>query len=190
MSALSAPPGSGAVAAVSTPPFGGSGVAGVADIRVAGALSASYATAKPSKGKKQRCRWLEPHDMMAVHAVRAANAHVTPRGTNTKRFEEAADIFNGHPQAPFRVDGKAVHDRFDLITERFLKKDKEEAARTGVEAKETELESIMQDMTEAAEDHQRREESARKDKKDKLGRLDATGDVIRTLTMERRRNRP
>jgi len=55
-----------------------------------------------------RRKWREEHDKLALDAIRGAKAHSAAHGQKLKRFEEAADVFNQHPQAIFDVNAKAL----------------------------------------------------------------------------------
>ena len=105
-----------------------------------------------TKGKRVRRRWGQAVDIVAVHAARAADAHVAPRGQLTERFERAAKIFNAHPQTLYTVDAKMLKDHFHALKNRYLAKDKRNASQTGVEEHDTELDLLLRDVVAAAVD--------------------------------------
>jgi len=83
---------------------------------------------------KARRLWSPEHEKMAVDAIRAAKAHVTPHGKKTKRFEQAADIFNQHPQAvDFSIKSKALSDRWSTLKKAFAVKNAADESATGTE---------------------------------------------------------
>jgi len=147
-------------------------------------------TDSSAKGKQRRRRWTNTHDLRVVHATRAANAHVAPRGKIMERYEKAAAIFNDHPQAPFVVTGKVLRDRFNFLKDRYLSQDKKDAESTGVEQEVTELDNLLCDVVPAAVDYEMkvskdREEATRLEEK-----LVSDGESIRRMAMERRQKRP
>jgi len=68
-------------------------------------------SASGGRPKKLRRGWTQDADVICVIAVRGANTHRALRGKLVERYGEAVRIFNDHPQAPFKVDYKAIHDR-------------------------------------------------------------------------------
>jgi len=108
--------------------------------------------AKLKKCKQKRRFSEEADDVRAVHAFRSVKSHLAPRGKRTKRFDEAASILNAHPQAPFSVNGKTLHDRFQLVKRKFEVKDKKDESRLGVEETVTERDRILVDVVDEAVD--------------------------------------
>ena len=143
-----------------------------------------------TKGKRVRRRWGQAIDIVAVHAARAADAHVAPRGQLTERFERAAKIFNAHPQTLYTVDAKMLKDHFHALKNRYLAKDKRNASQTGVEEHDTELNLLLRDVVAAAVDHEQRVAHEREEADRREAQLVADGESIRHFAMERRRKRP
>lgn len=145
---------------------------------------------QPDKTKKPRRRWLhERHDVLGVKDVIGVAAHVPPRGKTIERFEAAAAAFNAHPQAPFVTDGKHLRDRFHLLREQYEKKDKDEAAETGQERGESELDKLLADAIDAMNDAKAQADAERGEATRKEQKLIADGAAIRQAAMERRATR-
>lgn len=145
---------------------------------------------QPDKTKKPRRRWLhECHDVLGVKDVIGAAAHVPPRGKTIERFEAAAAAFNAHPQAPFVTDGKHLRDRFHLLREQYEKKDKDEAAETGQERGESELDKLLADAIDAMNDAKAQAGAERGEATRKEQKLIADGAAIRQAAMEGRATR-
>jgi len=128
-------------------------------------------SARGGSPKKLRRRWTQDADVICVHAVRSANVHRAPRGQRVERYGEAARLFNYHPQAPFKVEYKAICDRWLLLYDHFSLKDKKEALTTGQEKDVTNLNKLLIDAVEEAQDHKRLEEEARREQDGKKQRL-------------------
>lgn len=142
-----------------------------------------------SRVKHARPRWTEQDDYLAVKAVVGAGAHVAPYGEATKRFAAAVDSFNKHPQATRRTEGKKLRDRFYLLKNRFAFEDKSEALKTGNKKDLTRLDHLLIDVVERMDEHERSEAEARGQctKKNKI--LQAKGEAIRQMAVQRWRDR-
>jgi len=136
---------------------------------------------------KARCLWRPEHDKMAVDAIRAAKAHVAPHGKNTKRFEQAADIFNEHRQAvDFPINSKALSDRWSTLKKAFAVKNAADESATGTEPSWTPTEMVLIDAVPEAQAHADLEKASRDEVTKKEERLVAQGEAIRKMAMERR----
>ncbi|OSX71142.1 hypothetical protein BU14_0587s0003 [Porphyra umbilicalis] len=124
---------------------------------------------------------------MAVDAIRAAKAHVAPHGKNTKRFEQAADIFNKHRQAvDFQINSKALSDRWSTLKKAFAVKNAADESATGTEPSWTPTEMVLIDAVPEAQAHADLEKASRDEVTKKEERLVAQGEAIRRMAMERR----
>jgi len=146
-------------------------------------------SASGGRPKKLRRRWTKDADVICVHAVRSANAHRAPLGKRVERYGEAKRIFNDYPQAPFKVEYKAIRDRWLLLYDHFALKDKKEALITGQEKDVTNLDKLLIDAVEEAQDHTRLEDEAQGEQDGKEQRLFQRGEIIRRMAMERRAHR-
>jgi len=182
--------GDGASANAGTPTTAEQGARDAVKVAAAGMDPVGQQVAKLTKGKQKRRCWEEADDVRAVHAVRSVKAHLAPRGKRIKMFDDAAAIFNGHSQAPFSVNGKALHDRFELVKRKFEVKDKRDDSRSGVEETATELDKNLVDVVDDAVDYERRVALERDEADQREQRLVHSGEIIRTLAMQRRRNLP
>jgi len=136
---------------------------------------------------KARRLWRPEHDKMAVDAIRAAKAHVAPHGKKTKRFEQAADIFNQHPQAvDFSINSKALSDRWSTLKKAFAVKNAADESATGTEPSWTPAEMVLIDAVPEAQAHADLEKASRDEVTKKEERLVAQGEAIRKMAMERR----
>jgi len=163
-----------------------SGSAGGDEAPPVRAPGTSYST----KGKQKRRRCADTHDILVFHATRATNAHVAPRGKIMERYEEAAAIFNDHPQAPFIVTGKVPRDRFNSLKGQYLSKDETDANSTGVEEVVTELDTLLCDIVPVAVDYEKKAAHDSEEVTRFEENLVADDESIRRLAMERRRKRP
>lgn len=127
--------------------------------------------------------------MLALKAILTSSAHVAPRGQRLKRFEDAADAFNKHPQAAFKTSGKNLLDHFATISSQLSREDKKKARRTGEEEDTSERDKLLADMVDAAEALRAQEEAAKGAAAEKEKKLEADGLAVRELAMERRRRK-
>jgi len=136
---------------------------------------------------KARRLWRPEHDKMAVDAIRADKAHVAPHGKKTKRFEQAAEIFNQHPQAvDFSMNSKALSDRWSTLKKAFAVKNAAYESATGTEPSWTPAEMVLIDAVPEAQAHADLERAIIKEFTKKEERLVAQGEAIRKMAMERR----
>ena len=100
---------------------------------------------------KARRLWKPEHDKMAVDAIRAAKVHVAPNGKKTKRFEQAAEMFNQHPQAvDFSINSKTLSDRWSTLKKAFAVKNAADESATGTEPSWTLAEMVLIDAVSEA----------------------------------------
>jgi len=121
---------------------------------------------------RERRLWRPDHDKMAVDAIRVANAHVAPHGKNTKRFEQAADIFYQHPQAvEFSIHSTAFSDRWSMLKKAFAFKNAANKSATGTEPSWTPAEMVLVDAVPKAQAHADLEKASRDEVTKKEKRL-------------------
>jgi len=62
--------------------------------------------------KVVRRRWTDEADYVLLKEVVVANAHVSPWGKMTERYQVVTNNFNANPRATFKTDHKHAKDRF------------------------------------------------------------------------------
>ena len=136
---------------------------------------------------KARRLWRPKHDKMAVGAIRAAKAHVAPHGKKIKRFEQAADIVNQHPQAvDSSINSMALSDRCSTLKKAFAVKNAADESATGTEPSWTPAEMVLIDAVPEAQAHADLEKASRDEVTKKEEHLVAQWEAIRKMAMERR----
>ena len=111
----------------------------------------------------------------------------TKKGTVVRgtKWEEVAENLNKIQQVYFKVDKRAVRDRYNLLSKELRNKLKREEKESGIETNMTEVEMALEELIEkedAAESEQRVVENQKK-VKDSQDRENAEG--VRKKAMER-----
>jgi len=162
-----------------------------ADRGAAGSLAVG-GSASPSRSgndKNSRHSWTDDENYPCVKAVLGAGAHVFPYGTRTKRFADAATVFNAHPQTTRTMDGRLLRDHFYSLKEAFSFKDKKQAGETRTEEVVTALDRLLIDVIEKVADYEKRQENARAETAVREQTLLAKVATTRQIAVERRRDR-
>ncbi|XP_067020485.1 mRNA export factor GLE1-like [Acropora muricata] len=143
-------------------------------------------TAKKSKSMKPMV-WSTVHDEMLCREILVVDPFTgTKKGTVARgtKWEEVAENLNKIEQVYFKVDKRAVRDRYNLLS-RELRKLKREEKESGIETDMTEVEMALEELIEkedAAETEQRVVENQKK-VKDSQDRENA--ESVRKNAMER-----
>lgn len=140
---------------------------------------------KVAQPKGRRRHWSEAQDVLGLKAILGVSAHVAARGTRTKRFQEAADAFNAHPQAAFTTKGKTLRDHFNQLRKQFSAADNKKASQSGQEEQLSERDKILADMVDAMDEVERLQDAEKGTETKKNKKLAADGLVVRKLAMER-----
>jgi len=112
-----------------------------------------------------------------------AQAHVSPCGKMTARYQQAADKFNSDPTTRWETDHKHVKDRFFRLKDNFEKLDKTRRDKSGVEEELTPTEKLLVTMVEECDAHKQRTDAERKEKTATEEELTRKGKVVRDLAM-------
>jgi len=144
--------------------------------------------------KKPRRLWRltgasDRNDVMCVKVVCNAGAHVTSGRKRVGLLQQAVDIFNIQPNAPFITDPKHLADRFKLLTEQYARENKVREAQSGKEdeLKLSELDELLADALRAKDEWLEAEEGRKEAKDGKEARLRQQGAQARDAMMRRRR---
>ncbi|GAB0494468.1 hypothetical protein MMPV_005761 [Pyropia vietnamensis] len=135
--------------------------------------------------KGRRRLWSEALDVLGLKAILGVSAHVAARGTRTKRFQEAADAFNAHPQAAFTTKKNTLRDHFNQLRKQFSAADKKKASQSGQEEQLSERDRILADMVDAMDEVERLQDAKKGTETKKNQKLAADGLMVRKLAIER-----
>ena len=132
--------------------------------------------------------WSTVHDEMLCREILVVDPFTgTKKGTVAKgtKWEEVAENSNKIEQVYFKVDKRAVRDRYNLLSRELRNKLKREEKESGIETDMTEVEMALEELIEkedAAETEQRVDENQKK-VKDSQDRENA--ESVRKKAMER-----
>lgn len=155
-------------------------------------------TAKKSKSMKPMV-WSTVHDEMLCREILVVDPFTgTKKGTVARgtKWEEVAENLNKIEQVYFKVDKRAVRDRYNLLSRELRNKVKREEKESGIETDMTEVEMALEELIEkedAAETEQRVVENQKKvkDSQDRERDLDKRrkGRQMRVKAKEKRRRK-
>ena len=132
--------------------------------------------------------WSTVHDEMLCREILVIDPFTgTKKGTVVRgtKWEEVAENLNKIQQVYFKVDKRAVRDRYNLLSKELRNKLKREEKESGIETNMTEVEMALEELIEkedAAESEQRVVENQKK-VKDSQDRENA--ESVRKKAMER-----
>ena len=132
--------------------------------------------------------WSTVHDEMLCREILVVDPFTgTKKGTVARgtKWEEVAENLNKIEQVYFKVDKRAVRDRYNLLSRELRNKLKREEKESGIETDMTEVEMALEELIEkedAAETEQRVVENQKK-VKDSQDRENA--ESVRKKAMER-----
>ena len=112
--------------------------------------------------------WSTVHDEMLCQEILVVDPFTgTKQGTVARgtKWEEVAENLNKIQQVYFKVDKRAVRDRYNLLSKELRNKLKREEKESGIETDLTEVEMALEELIEkedAAETEQRLVENQRK----------------------------
>ena len=112
-----------------------------------------------------------------------AQAHVSPWGKMTARYQQAADKFNSDPTTRWETDHKHVKDRFFRLKDNFENLYKICRDKSGVEEELTPTEKMLVTMVEECDAHKQRTDAERREKTATEEELTRKGKVVRELAM-------
>ena len=121
-------------------------------------------------------------EILVVDPFTGTKKGTVARGT---KWEEVAENLNEIQQVYFKVDKRAVRDRYNLLSKELKNKLKREEKGSGIETDLTDVEMALEELIEtddAAETEQRVVENHRKVKD---GKDRENGESVRKKTMER-----
>jgi len=136
-----------------------------------------------SLSKGPRRRWSLQDDYIVLKEIVNAQAHVSPWGKMTARYQQAADKFNSDPTTRWETDHKHVKDRFFRLKDNFEKLDKTRRDKSGVEEELTPTEKLLVTMVKECDAHKERTDAERKEKTATEEELTRKGGVVRDLAM-------
>ena len=121
--------------------------------------------------------WSTVHDEMLCREILVVDPFTgTKKGTVARgtRWEEVAENLNKIQQIYFKVDKRAVRDRYNLLSKELRNKLKREEKESGIETDMTEVEMALEELIEkedAAETEQKVVENQKKVKTGKMPRV-------------------
>lgn len=143
--------------------------------------------------------WSTVHDEMLCREILVVDPFTgTKKGTVARgtKWEEVAENLNKIEQVYFKVDKRAVRDRYNLLSRELRNKVKREEKESGIETDMTEVEMALEELIEkedAAETEQRVVENQKKvkDSQDRERDLDKRrkGRQMRVKAKEKRRRK-
>lgn len=140
---------------------------------------------RPAKGKRGRATDLSSEEIVILlREILAAGAHVAPHGAKAEYFETVALAFNGNGDFGVQVEGKSVRDRYERLQKAFNKRDREDAAMSGIGGKVGEVDELLGQMREAREEQNAQRNAKRaviKEREQK--KLAAEAPVVAKATM-------
>lgn len=93
--------------------------------------------------------WTEEHDIMLCRQMLAVNPFTsTKKGTVQRgaQWNEIVDNLMGIENPKFKVDQRAVKDRYTLLSQKLRRKLREEELASGIDTDMTELEDALEDI--------------------------------------------
>ena len=102
--------------------------------------------------------WSTAHDEMLCREIRVIDPFTRTRNSTMARgtkWEEVAENLNQIKQIYFKVDKRAVRDRYNLLSKELRKKLKREKEESGVETDMTEVEMALEELIEKEDTEQR-----------------------------------
>lgn len=93
--------------------------------------------------------WTEEHDIMLCRQMLAVNPFTsTKKGTVQRgaQWNEIVDNLMGIENPKFKVDQRAVKDRYTLLSQKLRRKLREEEQASGIDTDMTELEDALEDI--------------------------------------------
>ena len=121
--------------------------------------------------------WSTDHDEMLCREILVVDPFTgTKKGTVARgtRWEEVAENLNKIQQIYFKVDKRAVRDRYNLLSKELRNKLKREEKESGIETDMTEIEMALEDLIEkedAAETDRELLRTRRKSRTVKTGKM-------------------
>ncbi|KAL9971119.1 hypothetical protein ACROYT_G023606 [Oculina patagonica] len=155
-------------------------------------FAAMSAPGLPAENKKSKpvkpMAWTTSHDQMLCREILVTDPFTGTRKSTVARgtkWEEVADNLNKIKEIYFKVDKRAVRDRYNLLSRELRKKLNREEKESGIETDMTEVEMALEELIEkedAAETEQRVVDNQKKakDSQDK-----ENAENIRKKAMER-----
>jgi len=141
-------------------------------------------TAPPNK-KAQKWHGVSA-GLLGVKAVTTAGAHLAEWGNEEKMYDKAASLFNEQPGRPIDTDEKNIKDLFQLVVNKFDKKDKSEATLSGVSVEQTPLEEVLSVAVSAMADSHSKANEAKGEQEKKEEALQRAGKEVHSASQARR----
>ncbi|XP_029180213.2 uncharacterized protein [Acropora muricata] len=128
--------------------------------------------------------WTTTHDMLLCREILVEEFYRFKKGSNERGriWTQISQNLNSVAAVKFKVNQRAVRERFDLLIGRFRQQSKEEAKASGVSPEQTELDALLEEISE----RQKLAESTRESCSSKNVETDRKkAEEIRTQALER-----
>ena len=110
--------------------------------------------------------WSERHDVLLCREILVVNPFTTKKKTVHRgaKWSEVAEALNSVSDPVFKVDQRAVRERYNLLAQKLRRKLREEEKASWIETDMSEVEQLLEDIIEkedAAEQNHEREVSGK-----------------------------
>jgi hypothetical protein len=133
--------------------------------------------------------WTEAHDVFLCREIIGIDPFTDTKKGTVQRSAKWSDIANALTtiqlsENPFRVDKRAVRDRYNLLADRLRRKLKVEAKASGIETQMTECEQALELIMEKEDASEELQREKKETKKGKVVADRAMAEEIRKKAME------
>lgn len=135
--------------------------------------------------------WTDEHDVLLCREILVVDPFTGTKKKTVQRgakWNQIAEILSQVPDPHFKVDQRAVRERYTLLAQKLRRKLKYEENASGIETDMSELETLLEEIIEkedAAEESQEREQDGKK--KEKENAQDMRNKAMERLTETRKR---
>lgn len=132
--------------------------------------------------------WTEQHDKRLIGEIALVDPFTgTKKGTvqRGKKWDEITENLCQLQYPLFKVEKRGVRDRYNLLSQRYRKKMKEEEKESGVSPELTEIEMGLQSIIEVEDAAEKETQSQSATKRDKFDQEKRSAEQIRKKAMEK-----
>lgn len=130
--------------------------------------------------------WINQHDILLCREALLVEPYQHKLGSRERgnAWDHISAELNGLIEVKFVVTKRSVRDRYNLLLENFRKRDRQNEKATGINVEETELDSLLDELSQKSHEAEHAHNDETSDKKKALENEKKAAEEIRLTAME------